>query len=355
MANPADAIFFAGRQTELDAVADSAGRGLNCIVLGERGSGKSSLARQAAFALREAGMAHVFIVDGAAAPDALGTLQLVAESLVGPEYRTTHPTNSLQGTMERHFGRLEPLRSAAGELLRVINRLEDELLDPGSGNKDDAGLLSKPGARAVVILDGSSGSVAHTLFGSLRDEIWRLPLSWIVTGDSATRSKYLEPPADAFFEVRVELKPLSDEAATELIRRRVGHTTADQDVTLGQLVAMTDRQPRSLVSVARKNLASVRSGNTSQLDQAGHARADIDDQIAALGTSAVMLVAELRARGGAASASDAGVLASLEWTRSRAVQVLRKLEDAGIVTASLKAGTGTGRPRKVYELVEAAR
>lgn len=68
-----------------------------------------------------------------------------------------------------------------------------------------------------------------------------------------------------------------------------------------------------------------------------------------------MLVAELRARGGAASASDEGVLDSLGWSRPRMVQVLRQLERAGLVESSTRNGAGAGRPRKVYRLLAAIR
>lgn len=63
-----------------------------------------------------------------------------------------------------------------------------------------------------------------------------------------------------------------------------------------------------------------------------------------------MLMAELESLG-AASASDERLLRRLGWTRPRAVQVLRELEDAGLVTASYARGPGGGR-QKVYRPVE---
>jgi DNA-binding PadR family transcriptional regulator len=63
-----------------------------------------------------------------------------------------------------------------------------------------------------------------------------------------------------------------------------------------------------------------------------------------------MLAAELAALGGA-SASDERLLKRLGWTRGRAVQVLKQLEEKGIVTASMRPVEGGGRPRKVYELL----
>src|SRR5437870_5093353 len=73
------------------------------------------------------------------------------------------------------------------------------------------------------------------------------------------------------------------------------------------------------------------------------------------GRPAAMLMSELESLG-AASAADERLLRRLGWTRPRAVQVLRELEDRGLVTSSSVKGRA-GRPRKVYrpsDLIEAA-
>jgi predicted ArsR family transcriptional regulator len=69
-----------------------------------------------------------------------------------------------------------------------------------------------------------------------------------------------------------------------------------------------------------------------------------------LGRPAEMVVAELEASG-PLSASDERLLRRLGWTRERAVQVLKQLEGAGLVTTSLQKGP-SGRPRKLYGLTD---
>ena len=50
------------------------------------------------------------------------------------------------------------------------------------------------------------------------------------------------------------------------------------------------------------------------------------------------------------SASDENLLSRLQWSRVRANQVFRELEEAGIVSATLQPADAVGRPRKVYGL-----
>ena len=51
---------------------------------------------------------------------------------------------------------------------------------------------------------------------------------------------------------------------------------------------------------------------------------------------------------GPVSASDKRLLDRLGWTRPRAAQVLKQLEDAGLLVVTEEAPDGPGRPRKLY-------
>src|SRR5882724_8937991 len=63
----ADAKFFVDRDSELNALLDSVASGLNAIVFGKRGSGKSSLLRRVAYQLQSARIHRVHMVDAGAA------------------------------------------------------------------------------------------------------------------------------------------------------------------------------------------------------------------------------------------------------------------------------------------------
>lgn len=75
-----------------------------------------------------------------------------------------------------------------------------------------------------------------------------------------------------------------------------------------------------------------------------------DSAVATPGRGASMLMAELESLG-ANQRSDERLLSRLGWTRTRAVQVLRELEEHGMVTSSI-VKAASGRPRKLYRPVD---
>jgi hypothetical protein len=204
--------------------------------------------------------------------------------------------------------------------------------------------LSEPAPedkRMVLLLDGLPGTLAHTVFGRLRDELWQLPFSWIVAGDAQQRGTYLTPPADAFFDDVIELGPLTDVEQQALIAARGGNDRRIQSLAN----MLRDGNPRALLAVTRQAL----EGDLSP-HQLIEARAQRETLVSRLGRAASMLVHELEGSG-PASASDAELLRRMGWTRQRAAQVFAQLHEAGIVSASDQRGRD-GRVRKVFTLTE---
>jgi hypothetical protein len=347
----ADAAYFVDREAELDAIGRAVEQSLNVLVLGGRGAGKTSLLRQAAHKLREKREHRVEVVDAAiAGGDTAALLAFVAERLLGPEEVTVpvEGSGSFRQTVARIGGRTEERPTPAGKLLAVVDRLRGGLWrEMASVGGDEEGPWYDPTAPIVVVLDGAPAGVSHTLFGQLRDELWSLPIVWVVSGDEADRAGFLRPPADAFFDVRLELAPLGHAAAQELVRRRFDRPPPK--TVLQRIVGSTDRMPRALVTAARRHVSDPSSSD----EQAQQRRAAAQAKLFAIGRPAAMLVSEMQARGGAASASDEDLLRVLGWSRPRAAQVLKQLEEAGLVTASRRRTEGAGgRPRTVYELIE---
>jgi hypothetical protein len=327
-------------------------------VLGDRGSGNTSLLRQVARRLREERCHRVELVDAGPTDGAESLLTLLAERLLPATAPSTGASTGLAP------GPASAL-SEGGRLLALLDRLRRELPDVLDDPPDDRerGPAWEPGRPVVVLLDNASPAAAHVLMGRLRDETWSLPVVWVVAADRSAAAGFLEPPADTSFEARVPLPELPVEDAMALLRARVtGAATVDgvADELLRRIVdGLPVRTPRELVSALREvveagvptdgdritapTLAAVDLVTGQQRERAG--------RLAHLGRSAAMLVAELQSRGGSASASDDGLLDALGWTRSRASQVFRQLEAADLVTASERRVNGAGRPRKVYQLV----
>jgi energy-coupling factor transporter ATP-binding protein EcfA2 len=300
-----DQSLYVARPDVEEPLTGAVARGLNALLLGPRGSGKTTILRHLAYALRAAGTPVTF-VEGAAAEDARAFLELVARRLG-----------------DREEARRPAVDGAARALIDLVHALA-----PSAGKE-----------RRVVLVDGlPSPDDAHTIFGRLRDEVWQLPITWIVAADERARAGYLTPPADAFFDLVVEVPPLTERQREELLRSRLGDSSGSET-----LAVEGPGNPRELLALARE-LATSDASPRALLE----ARSARRHEGARLGAPAEMLMAELEALG-PASASDERLLRRLGWTRARAVQVFKQLEQAGIVTASEQRGRA-GRPRKIYAL-----
>ena len=299
-----DQSLYVRRAHDEDLVRSAIRRSLNTLVLGARGSGKTSFLRALAYVLRREGVPSAF-VEGGTSTDAGALVELISRRLAEVSGRT--PGGGLRTD--------EPLLEAVRAL----------------------GSMGDPERRTVVLMDGlPSGADAHSLFGRLRDELWRLPFTWVVATDDDDRAALLTPPADAFFELVIELRPLAISQQQELLRKR----------GIADVVALADQgtgNPRELLALARL----VATDGSSPAELAG-TRLKRRAEARRLGRPAEMVVAELEASG-PLSASDERLLGRLGWTRERAVQVLKQLEAAGLVTTSLQKGS-SGRPRKLYGL-----
>ena len=313
-----DHALFADRTSELEQLLADSQAGLNVLVVGDRGSGKTSLLRQLVYELRHRlpeQPAPAF-VEGRLANDVKSFLDLVRFRL-GLRPTVTEPS-AFQTAMRSFGGR--PVLADALELPNLISSLREG---------------APEGRRVVVIDELPAASVGQTLFGNLRDEVWQVPLTWVVSAAETESGPYLSPPADAFFDTVLRLEPLSKPAQRKLLEKRAGK----QGATIANQI--DEGNPRRLLALARDLLQG--RANTPELLRAASER---DAQVSKLGRSASMLMAELESLG-PVSASDKQLLSRLGWTRSRAVQVFSQLENAGLVTSATVKGE-SGRPRKVF-------
>jgi len=304
----ADAALFVDRARELDRVDRAAVEGLNVLVSGSRGIGKTSLLRYKAYGRRITGQ-ELAVLDASALTDPAAFLAAAARA-VGAA--------------------VPPGPVSAADLVATLARLAP----------------AQAGHRLLAV-DGLAPAVAQAVFGQLRDELWRAPLTWLVSCADLDEPAFLRPPADAFFDTTVRLAALSDDDMHDLLRRRATvEELSDQAVT--EVVSLAAGVPRRAIDLARHLLLAPgeAAGAMTSIESVRDRLLDREQIVERLPTPARMLLAELETVGGA-SASDERLLTRLGWTRARAAQVFGELERQGLVEATDEPRP-SGRPRRVF-------
>jgi energy-coupling factor transporter ATP-binding protein EcfA2 len=313
-ATQADATYVVQRESDMAALVGALSYGFNVIVLGERGSGKTTLVNLLAARLEEEGW-QVAQLGGGRFDSAAEALSGVARSLAG---------DSLSGLESGQLSRRE-----GGDQLDAGYRALAEV----------AGAAPE---QSLVILDGLAPGLVHEIFGRLRDEIWSLGLQWVVTGDVEDKAILLSPPADAFFEQVVTLAPLPELEVEQLLSQR--DPEGEIDAFVRSLIAERSAgNPGRALVLARQALIS--SDPVSDIN-----RGSVIEQVEReLGEPAARLADDL-ARNGPSGPSDPQLLRRIGWSRPRAYQVFQALQRAGYAEVSAERTGHAGRPTHTYRL-----
>jgi hypothetical protein len=199
-------------------------------------------------------------------------------------------------------------------------------------------LRATPDANNMILLDDPNTEQTGALFGRLRDELWQLSVWFsVAVNPTVERAVLTRPPADAFFDVRVELAAFPPLLAVEMLKLRATRGTS----VITPTVAM---QPRTVLTSSDTSLhAAPRNNPARQFDL-------IEAADKAAGRVGGMLVTEIW-NGGPVSASDEALQQSLGLSRARLTQLLTALEQSGILTSFRDPeARGMGRPRTMYDI-----
>jgi hypothetical protein len=318
LATAADAQLFVDRAEELAQLERSVGRGFNVALHGERGVGKSSLLHQ--LELRQRESRRVAYVEATGVDDLPDLVDRVRTAVRGP-------TVAFQDAIQQATN-MPPAANVLAHPGVASSLLTDQVRSLRNADP------------TLVLVDASGSSeAAYGLFGRLRDELWQLDHRWVVAVDELDWPHLQRPPADAFFDITFYLRPLEE---AELVKLLVRRDPGLNKLALAQIAQRSEGNPRRALEMARLALVEDRP-----IDEIFNARGMRELAAARIGRPSSMLLAELENSGEPLSPSDEALLQRLGWTRERAGQVFRELEEAGIVD-STQERQARGRPRKLY-------
>ena len=305
-ASDADHELFVNREEELARARRSLNLGLNLYVAGPPGIGRTSFLHQIQRDHSEA--RFIRLREFESLEDKLLEIERAVQDR-GVLYRSY--TESVMPRIGYPF-RTKRVRVAGDPLVdlkKATNQLEvDE-------------------ARLLLLVDDLDSDGRRHLFGRFRDELWELPIQWVVSGTDLC----LEPPADAFFESVIELGELGQEVLGEMLYRRAlpGSTeeqAALRDIADSVTATLAPCTPRRALSVARDIfLSDDAMGASNRLEEIQELRSHLSE-------SASRVLDGLMVHG-PTHAGDEQLLAEIGVTRSRVVQLLAELESAGLATA----------------------
>lgn len=303
-----DRDLYVARPTLEKALLGPLGQNRNVLLLGEAGSGKTTLMRRIAEELEEEGKQTVW-VNAALAETAGDLLAMIAAEF--PEDPSAAATD-------------ESAEGNAG-LLALTRSLADR----------------RP---AVILVDGlSDAEVGFDLFGRLRDELWATGHSWLVAVRRKDSGALRTPPAEAFWATVVEIPPLDEKEVSEFLRRGLDEDELHRLEHEIRKVPVEGFHPRLLIREVESALEQEPGGEGLQIGT-------LLQEASTLGGSEEIAMAALINLGRPVSAHDPEFLEDLDWSRAYAQRIFSNLESAGLVRSLPEAsGARPGRPRKLYE------
>jgi hypothetical protein len=224
--------------------------------------------------------------------------------------------------------------------LQELLHRPDPLAAPPIMRRLDETLRSQ-GRHPVVLLDGPiDPKVSFDLFGRWRDELYSLPLNWVVLAHYERLAEYVTPPADVFFDAIVLLDGFDAAGALEVLKRR--HVLPLPDDVADSIVRHFDGTPRHLIRLARRV-------TSSDAGEVAHRAEQLAETAGSLSRGARQLLADMQGRG-PITATDPGLLRRLGVSDRQMRRYLAELEAAGLAEQLHSSSSNQGRPPATYRL-----
>ncbi len=323
----ADRALFVDREDEIRHALESIRRGYNVLLVGARGTGKTSLLYRIYDIAIEEGLLPIPCRTQEVPRDQADFLRMllrallleidalgqragrVAESArdIGGTFRASGRPIGVGDSLYQAFGNMEPTGDSYA--CRTLENLLDD--------------LAKDGKPAVFLIDNFSEvpDLFRRAFGGLRDYLWSLGIRFVVTADLSVKETLMAPPVGSFFETTIVLSNFTQEDSVKALALR----GLEDRGLVHDIHEATRGNPLLSMMVARRVVLG-------ELD-ADELRSKVAERAGLLQSLSspereVMLYIDQK---GPASASDKRFQSKMRVGRSRLVQILQDLETAGIV------------------------
>lgn len=206
-----DQSFFVNREKELSSIQSSIRSKLNLLLLGKRGSGKTSLLNHAYYDLKKDKKIIVILVN--ILPKGIHGTETFLDVLVRSCAKEISGNEMHSELYHKYITTFQTLSGLVGfeTIMAILNR----------ENK-----------QAVFIIDGfdHNSELCYNIVSALREIFWETKSAFIVTGDLLQKNVYLKPPVDAFFDKVVEIEKLSTKDVKKLFEHRIGKNEITEKV-----------------------------------------------------------------------------------------------------------------------------
>lgn len=203
-----DIGLFVGREKEMNVIESCMRNRLNLLLVGERGTGKTSLLNYTYYkTIKIDNVVGVLVnILPKSISDTSSFLNLVLDSTLD-EIRHKH-------FAEQFFSEFDTRRT--NDVFIAFNSIIT--------------ILKQHNVEVVFLIDGFDHRVelCYRIMSSLREVFWQTEFPVIMTGDSNKINEYRRPPLDAFFDKKLEPQPLSSDEIMKLFELRLGKKYLDK-------------------------------------------------------------------------------------------------------------------------------
>jgi len=303
--------------------------GENALVIGERGSGKTTLMNQALLKMSKQGLLAVSLKAleiGEHFSQQAFVAKLVNEFAL--------PYEKLPRERAKRFARTVATGLSGIGPISVDGLLDVRTASPLEPLRDVLTQLRTKFRAIAVFVDDCDKIEASEIWASLRgirDRVWELNISLVLSVLPEQAGIITSPPLDQFFPFLVSLHKFGRDDLRDLIERRLHNKNLIvTDSALDELLLRSSGNPRVALTIVRRMLESY-AGDTSKVvldeEDVGRASLIFTNVKSALEQALLSYLATHPET----SASDPSLIKEMGVTRSRLVQVLSRLKSQGLV------------------------